>query len=158
MPLSCKRYNLWLDTRTASFCYISYLSKEWTIHHRKNRHRMILAIDFDGVLNASRFPSVGIAVSGAVDGMKALKAMGHTLIIWTCREGQDQTNAINWLLERGIPFDGINCNLRSNIERYHNDSRKINAHLYIDDKCIGGWQGWNAVLRYVEQLEERNEQ
>lgn len=112
---------------------------------------MVIAVDFDGVLNASPFPKVGVMVGGAKEAMKQLKAAGHTLIIWTCREGQNQTDAVNWLLERGIPFDGINCNARENIELYSNDCRKINADLYVDDRCVGGWQGWENVLEYINK-------
>lgn len=115
---------------------------------------MIIAVDFDGVLNASPYPSVGVLVAGAKQAMEELKAQGHTLIIWTCREGQDQTDAINFLLEKGIPFDGINCNARENFERYSNDCRKVFADLYIDDKCVGGWQGWDVVLDYINNLME----
>lgn len=114
---------------------------------------MIIAVDFDGVLNASPFPSVGVVVGGAKAAMEQLKAMGHHLIIWTCREGQDLLDAINFLLDKGVPFDGVNCNTRSNIELYSNDSRKVFADLYVDDKCVGGWQGWDVVLDYVKHLE-----
>lgn len=116
---------------------------------------MTIAVDFDGVLCASPYPEVGVLVAGARQAMEELRAMGHTLIIWTCREGQDQTDAINFLLRRGIPFDGINCNREDNIRHYQNDSRKISADLYIDDKCIGGWQGWAAAMAYIKSIERR---
>lgn len=118
---------------------------------------MVIAVDFDGVLNASPFPHVGVMVGGAKRAMEELKAAGHHLIIWTCREGKDQTDAVNWLIERGIPFHGINCNARENIEQYSNDSRKISADLYIDDRCVGGWQGWDKVLNYIKELEYENQ-
>lgn len=117
---------------------------------------MIIAVDFDGVLNASPYPQVGVVVGGARAAMTELKARGHHLIIWTCREGQDQTDAVNFLLEQGIPFDGINCNARSNREQYANDCRKVYADLYIDDRQVGGFPGWAIVLAYVQTL-ERNE-
>lgn len=87
--------------------------------------------------------------------MEELREMGHTLIIWTCREGVDQTRAINFLLCRGIPFDGVNCNREENIRYFQNDSRKISADLYIDDKCVGGWQGWDVVMEYIRSKERR---
>ncbi|MDN4755017.1 hypothetical protein QYZ87_10915 [Porphyromonadaceae bacterium W3.11] len=87
--------------------------------------KMVIAVDFDGVINASPYPEVGVVVNGARDAMQELKRRGHHLIIWTCREGQDQTDAINFLLEKGIPFDNINCNARENFERYSNDCRKV---------------------------------
>lgn len=116
---------------------------------------MTIAVDFDGVLNASPFPHVGVLVAGARQAMTELREMGHTLIIWTCREGQDQTDAINFLLERSVPFDGINCNTRENRDHFQNDSRKVYADLYIDDKCVGGWQGWDVVMEYIRSKERR---
>lgn len=115
---------------------------------------MVIAVDFDGVLNARAYPEVGATVAGAVEGMQLLRMMGHTLIIWTCREGQDQTNAVNWLLRKGIPFDGINCNTRENIEHHSNDSRKVFADLYVDDRQVGGFPGWDAVVAWVKKLEQ----
>lgn len=111
---------------------------------------MIIAVDFDGVLNASPYPEVGVVVAGATRAMRELYEAGHTLIIWTCREGQDQTNAINFLLQNGIPFNGINCNTQTNIERYSNDCRKVHADLYVDDHQVGGFPGWDEVLRWVD--------
>lgn len=115
---------------------------------------MVIAVDFDGVLNARAYPEVGATVAGAVEGMQLLRMMGHTLIIWTCREGQDQTDAVNWLLRKGIPFDGINCNTQENIERHSNDSRKVFADLYIDDRMVGGFPGWDTVLEWVAGMKD----
>lgn len=117
---------------------------------------MVIAIDFDGVLNASPFPDVGGEVKGAKEAMLQLKEQGHELIIWTCREGESQIKAINWLLDRGIPFDGVNCNSEKNIEKYSNDCRKIYADLYVDDRCVGGWKGWEVTLSYIRLIEEEN--
>ncbi len=116
----------------------------------KETRSLIIAVDFDGVLNAREYPHVGATVAGAVAAMKELKKQGHHLIIWTCREGHDQTVAVNWLLEKGIPFDGINQNARKNIEEHSNDSRKVFADLYIDDRQVGGFPGWQSVLEYVD--------
>lgn len=113
--------------------------------------KMVIAVDFDGVINASPYPEVGVVVNGARDAMQELKRRGHHLIIWTCREGQDQTDAINFLLEKGIPFDNINCNARENFERYSNDSRKVYADIYIDDRNLGGFPGWKEALRLIDE-------
>ncbi|MDD7438593.1 MAG: hypothetical protein PUK66_07175 [Bacteroidales bacterium] len=111
---------------------------------------MIIAVDFDGVINACEYPKVGVLVAETIKGMQWLKDQGHTLIIWTCREGDDLLQAINFMLERGVPFDGVNCNARSNIEKHSNDSRKVYADLYIDDRNLGGFPGWSEVIRILE--------
>ena len=54
---------------------------------------MIIAVDFDGVLNATAYPNVGEAIPGAIEGMQKLHSLGHTLIIWTCRAGKELEDA-----------------------------------------------------------------
>ena len=117
---------------------------------------MVIAIDYDGVINAAPYPEVGVMVPGAAKALRQLHEEGHTLILWTCREGQDQTRAINDLLSRGIHIDGVNCNARANIEQYSNDSRKVHADLYVDDRQVGCFAGWEEVLRWVDCLEASN--
>ena len=117
---------------------------------------MVIAIDYDGVINACPYPEVGILVPGAFEGMHRLHEEGHTLILWTCREGTDQTRAINDLLSRGIHIDGVNCNARANIEQYSSDCRKVHADLYVDDRQVGGFPGWEEVLRWVDCMEASN--
>lgn len=116
---------------------------------------MIIAVDFDGVLNACEYPNVGVLVADAKKGMQWLHDEGHTLILWTCREGDDLLRAINFLLERGVPFDGVNCNVRSNIEKHSNDSRKVCADLYLDDRNLGGFPGWEEVMIMLKEGENR---
>ena len=57
------------------------------------------------------------------------------MILWTCRCGEDLTAAVEWCRERGLEFDYINENVPENVEKWGNDSRKIFAHEYIDDKA-----------------------
>jgi hypothetical protein len=52
---------------------------------------------------------------------------------------------VNWLLEKQIPFDRINDNAPEQTSLYKNNSRKVYAHLYIDDKQLGGLPGWNEI-------------
>lgn len=115
---------------------------------------MIIAVDFDGVLNSAPYPSIGDPVEGAVDGMRALREAGHYLVVWTCREGIEQTRAVNWLLARGIPFDAINANHPNNIRRHGGDCRKVYADLYVDDRQVGGFPGWKEVLLWTDALAE----
>ena len=110
---------------------------------------MIIAVDFDGVLNQSPWPSVGLRVPNAKGAMRQLHDAGHYIIIWTCRTGEDLTRAINWLLEEGIPFDRVNENCPESMECYGNNTRKVHADLYIDDRQVGGFPGWDAVLDWV---------
>lgn len=110
---------------------------------------MIIAIDFDGTLHTGKWPEIGSPAPYAVEMMQKLKADGHCLIIWTCREGERQTEMVNWLLEKGIPFDRVNDHQTGSWEVYGYKSRKVYAHLYIDDKQVGGLPAWPEIYDAV---------
>lgn len=107
---------------------------------------MTIAIDFDGTICRSEFPTIKGQMPYVQAAMHKLHEAGHYMIIWTCREGNDLVNAINWLKDNDIPFDRINDNHESNIKMYNNNSRKISADVYIDDKNLGGFPGWEYVV------------
>jgi ribonucleotide monophosphatase NagD (HAD superfamily) len=119
---------------------------------------MIIAVDFDGTLHTGKYPEIGAPAPYAVEVMQKLKAEGHYLIIWTCRENETQTQAVNWLLEKGIPFDRINEHKTGSYEQYGYKARKVYAHLYIDDKQVGGLPTWNEIYDYVQQKENEYKQ
>jgi|GEM_PF-3232634 len=106
---------------------------------------MIIAVDFDGTLHTGEYPYIGAISPYAKKYMKKLKDDGHYLIIWTCREGDTLTEAINWLLSQDIPFDRVNDHELENKARYGGKTRKVYAHLYIDDKQVGGLPTWEEI-------------
>ena len=99
---------------------------------------MIYAVDFDGYLCAEAFPEIGEPREHIIEHFKALKAQGHKLILWTCREGENLNKAVEWCIEQGLEFDTYNENLKEMIELYANDCRKIGADYYCDDKNYWG--------------------
>lgn len=113
---------------------------------------MIIAVDFDGTLSAAKWPDVGPEVPGAYGAMRELHDLGHYLIIWTCRHGDDLTRAINWLLEEGIPFDRINDDAPQSVAVFGDPSKKVYADVYVDDKQVGGFPGWETVVEYVKTI------
>lgn len=115
---------------------------------------MIIAIDFDGTLHDGQWPGIGQPAFSAVEVMNLLKSKGHYLIIWTCRSGERLTEAVNWLLEKGIPFDRINDHEPEHLKEFDNsNARKVYAHLYIDDKQVGGLPPWMEIYDYACKLE-----
>lgn len=98
------------------------------------RRLMIYAVDFDGYLCRNAWPDIGEPNMDIIEHFKALKADGHKLILWTCREGQALRDAVNWCMRYGLHFDAYNANLPDMNEKYGNDSRKIGADFYCDDK------------------------
>lgn len=97
---------------------------------------MIYAIDFDGTLCHSIFPQIGEPMQPMIDRVKELKQVGHTLILWTCRVGEELAQAVEWCQEQGLQFDYINENASDTLAQYGTDPRKISADHYIDDKSI----------------------
>lgn len=114
---------------------------------------MIISVDFDGTLHVGVYPSIGIITPDARKYMQKLKEDGHYIIINTCRCGDQQLAAINWLKEQDIPFDRVNDNHPGNTVKYQSNSRKIYAHVYIDDKQIGGLPPWKDIYEYIQLIE-----
>lgn len=115
---------------------------------------MIIAVDFDGTLHTGRWPGIGSQAPYAREIMKKLKDDGHYLVIWTCREGERQAEMVNWLLEKGIPFDRVNDHQPGSWEQYGYKSKKVYAHCYIDDKQVGGLPPWPEIYTYIQKIEE----
>lgn len=96
----------------------------------------VIAVDFDGTLCKQAWPEIGEANGKPIQHLKAKRAAGARLILWTNREGMLLEEALEWCAERGLVFDTVNENLPELIELYKNDCRKINADIYIDDKAV----------------------
>lgn len=107
---------------------------------------MILAIDFDGTLCVDEYPNIGAPNLKLINELIYRREQGDRLILWTCRSGLDLVNAVAWCELLGLQFDAINDNLPEVIEEYHNNSRKITADVYIDDRSV---KPWEALLQKV---------
>lgn len=101
------------------------------------RDYKIIAVDFDGTLTCNgRWPQIGAPNVALITALRDRQQKGDKLILWTCREGRLLDKAILWCEEQGLVFDAVNANLPEIIAGYANDSRKISADCYIDDKCM----------------------
>lgn len=96
----------------------------------------VIAVDFDGCLCAAKWPEIGEARQQVINELIKQQAEGAKLILWTCREGEQLDRAIAWCSERGLQFDAVNDNLEENKIRYGNNSRKVWATEYWDDKSV----------------------
>ncbi len=94
----------------------------------------IVAVDFDGTLCESKYPEIGKANQGLIDYLIFCKKCDVKLTLWTCRNGKELDDAVEWCKERGLIFDAINENLPEIVEQMGGDTRKIFADDYIDDK------------------------
>ena len=96
----------------------------------------IVAMDFDGTLVEDMYPYIGQPNEYMFNICKALKASGVKLILWTCRDGTALLDAVSYCDSKGLVFDAVNENIKEIKELYKNDTRKVFADLYIDDKSI----------------------
>ena len=96
----------------------------------------VYAIDFDNTLAQTCFPEIIAPNKKMVAFTKALKAQGHKIILWTSRDGEDLTAAVEWGKRQGIIFDSVNGPLPGQIKGRWNDTRKIYADFYVDDKAM----------------------
>lgn len=115
---------------------------------------MIIAVDFDGTIVESNFPTIVAPMSGALDALSMLADDGHFIIIWTCRTGQHLLDAINWLLEHNVKFNRVNDHNPENVALYGDAGNKVYAHVYVDDKNLGGFPGWFEAYDMISNMED----
>jgi predicted HAD superfamily phosphohydrolase YqeG len=104
----------------------------------------IIAVDFDGTLVEDKFPEIGSPRKDIVEWVKECRLNGCKLILWTSRSNNLKVNgcgslelAVEYCKESlDLEFDAINENLKEVQEKWHNDTRKVYADYYIDDKAI----------------------
>jgi capsule biosynthesis phosphatase len=106
-----------------------------------------ICIDLDGVICQLRGPGQTYAdvdpVPGAVDNLRAFRAAGHTIIIFTARHMKTCAGnvglvtarmariTLDWLDRHGVPFDEIHFG-------------KPHADVYIDDNAFR-FASWEAI-------------
>lgn len=96
----------------------------------------VIAVDFDGTLCVNRYPEIGEPQWGVI--IAAIEEMrrGAKLILWTCRTGKKLGEAVAAAEKWGLTFDAVNENLPERIKMFGNDSRKIGADEYWDDRAV----------------------
>ena len=103
--------------------------------------KLILAVDFDGTIVEHEYPEIGKPIKGSFRVLKRLKTIGHTLILWTCRYGEDLEKAIDLCKKNGLEFDHVNKNADIDFKT----SNKIYADIYIDDRVFGSNIDWKEI-------------
>ncbi|MBN1108813.1 MAG: hypothetical protein JXR66_11145 [Bacteroidales bacterium] len=111
-----------------------------------------IAIDFDGTIVEHEYPDIGREKLFAFRTLKELEKRGARLILWTFRAGKELEEAVEFCHQNGIEFYAVNRNYPEEIFD-ESVSRKIDADIYIDDKNIGGFQGWSWVWQTLFPFE-----
>lgn len=103
---------------------------------KRGRNYTIYACDFDGTLAESIYPGIGSPNMALINHLIKRRKQGNKVILWTCRYGERLQEAVEWCRQFGLEFDAVNENLPEMIEWLGNDTRKVCADVYIDDKAI----------------------
>lgn len=94
----------------------------------------IIAVDFDGTLVTDEYPKIGRKLSSFCDFIKTLQSLGVKTILWTSRTGKELDEAVDWCKKHGFTFDAINENIPEIKEAFGEDTRKVFANVYFDDR------------------------
>ena len=109
----------------------------------------IIAIDFDGTISiVDDYPNCGKIRKYAKRVINFMYKLGIKIVIWTSRDmayNQDEkqiydhlTPMLEFLDNNDVHYDSINKSVQFSPFPY--DSRKIYAHMYVDDRSFG-WYG-----------------
>lgn len=113
---------------------------------------MVIAVDFDGTIVDDKFPEIGREKIFAFETLKALHNDRHKLILWTCRSGKRLEEAVEFCRSKGVEFYAVNANYPEE-DIKDAPSRKIVADIYIDDRSLGGFPGWETVWQLLKSGE-----
>jgi ribonucleotide monophosphatase NagD (HAD superfamily) len=94
-----------------------------------------IACDYDGTIAFDSYPEVGAVKEYASVVLRRVKEAGGQIIIWTCRTGKDAEEVKKKLADAGIEYDAFNDNLPETQLMFPDNSRKVFADVYIDDKA-----------------------
>jgi len=108
---------------------------------------MRICVDIDGVISRLREPDQDYAdlepVPGAREKLRALRAAGHYIILFTARHmktcqgnvglvvARKGATTLNWLAKHGIEYDEIHFG-------------KPHADIYLDDNAMR-FESWDAI-------------
>jgi hydroxymethylpyrimidine pyrophosphatase-like HAD family hydrolase len=117
---------------------------------------MKIAIDFDGTIVEDAYPDIGKPMLFAFETLKELQKQKHQLILWTYRSGNELEEAVEYCKKYGIEFYAINQSYPEEV--YESGiSRKIHAHVFIDDRNIGGFPGWSEIWQMLNQIDGKEQ-
>jgi len=96
-----------------------------------------VAVDFDGTLDLSpeeQFPYCSKPNKELFKVLIERQKQGDKIILNTLRENIKLDMAIAFCKYNGLEFDKINDNLEEDINLWGENTRKISADIYIDDR------------------------
>lgn len=110
-----------------------------------------IAVDFDGTIVDDAYPGIGKAKIFAFETLKRLQSEGFRLILWTYRHGKALDEAVEFCKKNGVEFYAINSSFEGEVFDSANQSRKLDADWFIDDRNIGGFPGWGEIYNIIQE-------
>ena len=105
-------------------------------HEEMQQLPYIIAVDFDGTLVEDAFPEIGKKREWVWENVRKAQAEGAKIILWTSRDNGRLKDAVEFCTNNGLHFDAINDNLDECKVLFNNDTRKVFANEYWDDKAV----------------------
>jgi hypothetical protein len=101
------------------------------------REPVVVAVDFDGTITqGDSWPEMGPLSQGSKWFINQIIEDGYCVVIFTCREGALAEEAKEFLKLNDIRYMHFNENCSIRKDKYRNDTRKIGADVYIDDRSV----------------------
>ena len=118
---------------------------------------LTIAVDFDGTIVEHEYPKIGKEKPFAVETLRSLQEDGHTLILWTARDGELLDQAVEWCASRGLNFFAVNNNHPKNylFQGRSDKSCKVIADIYIDDHNLGGLPDWDPIYSMISGMRRK---
>lgn len=116
----------------------------------------IIAVDFDGTIVDHEFPDIGKLKPGAKKTLNKWHKDGISVIIWTCRNQVDPECGVNstiFAVRKFLDANGIKyatINEHAPVMPFRLQSTKVFADMYIDDRNMGGFPGWDITVKAVK--------
>lgn len=120
-----------------------------------NATNPIIAIDFDGTFyykdDTYHYPECGRPRAYMKQVLDQFKELGVKVVIWTCRQDDESvTKMTEWLESHKMHYDSTNSSIK--FAPYHYESRKIYAHMYVDDMAYGWIETETIMISVFNQF------
>lgn len=119
--------------------------REAVIKDRDGKGYINFAVDFDGVLCKSAYPTIGEPNINLIRYLIEEQKKGNKIILWTARTDTELQKAVDWCREQGLEFNHVNEG-DPVVEKMYGKpgcpTRKIYADVYIDDRNMAPSSIW----------------
>ena len=120
--------------------------------------KLIISIDADGTIWEQAFPAIGNLKPNAKKIINQLYNEGHKIIINSCRSDTYLEDIRQFLDTHGIRYHSL-CEPLPEIKNKYglSNTHKIYAHIYIDDRNLGGIpDDWDCIYNIIQNTIDKD--